>query len=178
MGAAGDGVGEGDGVGMGEGVGVKVGRGLGVGVGEGDGHGVGVGVGEEVGDGLGLGVGDCVGVGEREGTGVGSGVGVGVVTGVVSGISPSVPSLALLNRERDDCVIAGLITLVKHIVITIKVPIARQLHVPFSVILFVFFINKMFLNINLYDNKKFSIHFFFFTKKKTCAKRKTCKFFW
>ena len=135
LGAAGDGVGVGDGVGagVGEGVGVKVGVGPGVGVGEE------VGVGAGVGDGLGVGSGVDVWVGV--GVGVGEGRGVGVGSGI-SPVSPFVALLALLNREREDCVIAGLITLTKHTVITIKVPIARQLHSPFSVILFVFFIKS------------------------------------
>jgi hypothetical protein len=137
LGAAGDGVGVGDGVGagVGEGVGVKVGVGPGVGVGEV--VGVGAGVGAGVGDGLGVGSGVDVWVG----VGVGEGRGVGVGSGI-SPVSPFVALLALLNREREDCVIAGLITLTKHTVITIKVPIARQLHSPFSVILFSFFIKS------------------------------------
>ena len=120
LGAAGEGVGVGIGVGVGEGVGVKVGVGPGVGVGEE------VGVGAGVGDGLGVGSGVDVWVGV--GVGEGTGVGVGVGDGVGSGISPSVTLLALLNREREDCVSAGLITLTKHTVITIKVPIPLQLH--------------------------------------------------
>ena len=89
------------------------------------GYGVGVGIGDGLGDG------DCVGVGEGEGTGVGSGVGVGVVVGLNSAISPSVALLVLLNKESEGCVIAGLITLTKHTVITTKVPIPFQLHFSF-----------------------------------------------
>ena len=113
----------GDGVGIGVGAGVKVGVGLGVGVGEGVGVGVGAGEGLEVGSG--------VGVNEGVGVGEGTGVGVGVGDGVGSGISPLVPLLMLPNRERDDCVSAGLITLTKHTVITTKVPTPLQLHFSF-----------------------------------------------
>ena len=126
--------------GDGEGVGVKVGVGPGVGVGVGVGHGVGGGMGE--GAGLGVDVGE----------GVGSDI---------SSFSPSVALLASLNRERDDCVIAGLITPVRHSVITTKVPIARQLHVPFSVILFAFFINWLHLNSNYMIIKSFLYTFSF-----------------
>ena len=107
------------GEGVGVGAGVKVGVGPGVGVGEE------VGVGMGVGDGFGVGSGVdvWVGVGEGEGTGVG----VGVEDGVGSGISPLVPLLTLPNREREDCVIAGLITLTKHTVIISKLQIPRQL---------------------------------------------------
>ena len=150
LGAVEDGVGEGIGVGVGEGVGVKVGVGPGVGVGHGVGVGVGIGVGVGhgvgvgIGEGDGLGDGDWVGVGEGKGVGVGAGVGegIGVVAGVVSGFSPAVALLASLNRERDDWVIAGLITLVRQAIITTKEPIPRQLHVPVSVILFAFFIRS------------------------------------
>ena len=83
--------------------------------------GVGVGAGEGLGVGSGVGVNVCVG----------PGVGVGVGVGVGSGISPSVALLALLNKEREDCVIAGLITLTKHTVIISKLPIPLQLHFSF-----------------------------------------------
>ena len=131
MGVAGEGVGVGAGVKVGIGPGVGVGEGVGVKVGVGPGVGVGeeVGVGMGVGDGFGVGSGVdvWVGVGEGEGTGVGVGVG----DGVGSGISPLVPLLMLPNRESDDCVIAGLITLTKQTVITIKLPIPFQLHFSF-----------------------------------------------
>ena len=85
-----------------------------------------MGVGVGVGAGEGLEVGSGVGV--NEGVGVGVGVGVGIDS---SPVSPLVPLLTLPNRERDDCVSAGLITLTKHTVITIKVPIPLQLHFSF-----------------------------------------------
>ena len=87
--------------------------------------GVGVGAGEGLGVGSGVGANEEVGVGE----GVSVGVGVGVDVGIDSSpVSPLVPLLMLPNRGKDDCVIAGLITLTKHTVITIKVPIPLQLH--------------------------------------------------
>ncbi|HJH26596.1 MAG TPA: hypothetical protein C5S37_07425 [Methanophagales archaeon] len=99
------------------------GAGEGVGVREGTGDGLGVGVKVGVGPGVG------VGVGAGEGLDVGSGVGVDV--GIVSSpVSPLVPLLMLPNKERDDCVSAGLITLTKHTVIISKLPIPFQLHVP------------------------------------------------
>ncbi|MBA7511249.1 hypothetical protein ES705_03240 [subsurface metagenome] len=126
------GVAIGEGLGVGHGVGVMAGVGVGKAVGVGDGLGVGSGVDVNVGvgvdEGEGTGVGSGVGVGEEDGEGVGVGVGSG---SGISSVSPSEPSLALFNKERGDCVIAGLITLTKHIVITTKVPIPRQLHFPF-----------------------------------------------
>ena len=91
-------------------------------------------------------------MGVGEGTGVGSGDGVGEG---VSPVSPSVALLALLNKKSEDCVIAGLITLVKHTVITTKVPIAPQLHFPFSVILSLFFIKKLLLKFKYIIIKSF-----------------------
>lgn len=122
----GDGVGVGAGVkvGVGEGVGVKEGVGPGVGIGEGVGVGVGVGEGLEVGSGVG--VNEGVGVGEGVSEGVGVGVGIDSFP-----FSPLVPLLTLPNRERDDCVSAGLITLTKHTIITTKLPIPLQLHFSF-----------------------------------------------
>ena len=96
-------------------------------VGTGDGVGVGTGDGLEVGSGVGVNEGVGVGVGEGVSVGVGVGVGVGIDS---FPFSPLVPLLTLPNRERDDCVIAGLITLTKHTIITTKLPIPLQLHVP------------------------------------------------
>ena len=91
--------------------------------------GVGVGAGEGLEVGSGVGVNEGVGVGVGEGVSVGVGVGVGV--GIDSfPFSPLVPLLMLPNIERDDCVIAGLITLTKHTITTTKLPIPLQLHVP------------------------------------------------
>lgn len=101
MGVAGNGGGGGDGVTVGVGVDADVCNGVGVDVNEGVGAGEGVGVVVEVGFGVKVGVGE------------------GVETG--SGISPG----------REDCVIAGIITLTKHTVITTKLPIPFQLHSPF-----------------------------------------------
>ena len=111
MGVAGDGGGEGDGVTVGVGVDADVCNGVGVDVNEGVGAGEGVGVGVEVGFGVKVGVGEGVEAG--------------------SGISPFVVLLALLNSGREDCIIAGLITLTKHTVITTKLPIPFQLHSSF-----------------------------------------------
>lgn len=111
-------------------VGGVIGAGVGVSEGDGVGHGVGVKVG------LGKAVGVGVGVGVDSGVGIGVGISEGVEVGVIvdsgiSSVSPSVALLALFDKEREDCVIAGLITLIKHTVITTKVPIPRQLHFPF-----------------------------------------------
>jgi len=50
-----------------------------------------------------------------------------------------------IRRPQKDCGIAGLITLTKQAIITTKVPIPRQLYFSFIIILFIFFIKKVFL---------------------------------
>lgn len=125
----------GDGVGVGAGVKVGVGKAVGLGVG--------------VDEGLGVGLGVDVNAGVGEGTGVGPGAGVGVGSGI-SSVSPSVALLALLNKEREDCVTAGLITLTKHTVIISKLPIPRQLHFSFILSIILSLASITYSNLHFY----------------------------